>query len=193
MKLFNSLALGALTAIVLAPSAHASTTNISDGATPASGETLATMTVPKFAEIKGVPASWAFTVTPAMYAANTATDPGLDYISNALSFSVRTNSTAGAVVKVDNVSPGDGRVSQISPADIAFRAFGGYLSGVAGLDGTSPQTVRNFNSQIIDFPTSPNLELRPYIKNINKYHVGGTGPTVTKDFTNTLVFTVLPK
>lgn len=175
---FALLALtAAASAIVLAPSAHAQA--VSDGTTAASGQTIVTMTMPKFAEVSGIPAALGFTVLPAEYGAN-ATG------SKAIGFKVRTNSTAGLTVQVAGSADS---ASELQLADVALTSDG--KSGSTTLT-SGAQTIWSNSGSIPTMPGSNNVNLGLIVNNLPNYTVTGATATSSQAYTKTLTFTVLP-
>ncbi|HEY0074048.1 MAG TPA: hypothetical protein VGB77_08110 [Abditibacteriaceae bacterium] len=165
-----SIAIGALVAVAGAAQADGT----SDGSTAASGDTLVTMTVPKFAEVQGATGSVGFTVTSADYAA--------DFKSNAnlIGFKVRTNSTAGLTVKVKGAAS-----PTLLNGDIVVSSDDGSTSALTL--GTTAATIWTNGVNIDELPVANNVNLGVRINNLHRYTSTGAST-----YTNTLTFTVLP-
>lgn len=166
------IAIAALVSVAGTQQVKAQTT--SDGTTPATGDTVVTMTVPKFAEVSGIPTNVGFAVTSAQYAANTAANAGL------IGFKVRTNSTAGLTVQV----LGTEGTTALKNTDIVLTSDG--KAGNTTLSATA-QTIWSNAANIDVLPASNNVTLGVQVNNLNGYTSTGAST-----YTNTLTFTVLP-
>ena len=162
------------TLIAAAGSTQARADGSSDGSTPASGDTVVTMTVPKFATVQGIPANVGFTVTSAEYAAGTANNTAL------IGFKVCTNSTAGLTVNVaGDTSP------TLQNGDIVLSSDDGVTAPLT-LSTTAAPIWTN-STDIDQLPGSTNVNLGVQVNNL--YHYTSSGAST---YTNTLTFTVLP-
>jgi hypothetical protein len=163
------VAIGALVAI--AGAAQAAT---SDGSTPASGDTIVTMTVPEFAEVQSIPANVGFTVLSADYAA--------DFKSNAslIGFKVRTNSTAGLTVSVKGAAS-----PTLLNGDIVLTSDDTITSALTL--GTTAATIWANAVNIDELPVANNVNLGVRVNNLHRYTSTGAST-----YSNTLTFTVLP-
>ncbi len=171
--------------------------SVSNSSTPASGQTLVTMTLPKFVEIANVPATLPFTVDPTEYQ--------LDYAERPIQFQLRTNSTAGAEVRVvgsNNGNVADTSRTGIYNGDISFPSKGSQralfvMSGTGGIGGTTPIPVWRSSAAQPNFPAQGDytfgVGLQMRVSNLNRFHVTAPGATGTQTYTNTLTFTVLPR
>ena len=167
------IAIAALVAFAGTQQVKAQTT--SDGTTPATGDTVVTMTVPKFAEVGSIPTNVGFTVTSAQYAANTAANPGL------IGFKVRTNSTAGLTVSVKGATS-----PTLQNGDIVLTSDDGSTSPLTL--STTATTIWTNATNINVLPVANNVNLGVRINNLNGYTSTGAST-----YTNTLTFTILPR
>lgn len=183
-----------LAGAVAAFGSHARAASVSSGTTPASGQTVVTMTLPKFVEIAQVPATVPLTVDPIEYQ--------LGYAERPIRFQLRTNSTAGAEVRVvgsNNGNVADTSRTGIYNGDISFPSKGSQNAKfvMGGIGGTTPILVWQSATAQPNFPsigdTTLGVGLIMRVSNLSRFQVTAPGTTGTQTYTNTLTFTVLPR